>query len=265
MKQFMLLHVPALSFFSRALYREVWQEWKGVGLGYLLLLIAACWVPLTIQMHIQVGRLIASEGPWVISQVPDISLVKGEVFTEAPQPYFIKNPSNGNVLVAIDTTGSIKTLDEAQGAFVLITRKQLIMRQNNMPPQVHELAGMGNITINREKANRWLGLTGKYFAAVFFPFAVLFSYIYRVIQALIYGVVVLILASYGRVKMTYPAALRLAVVSATPAILIGTLAMIAGIMIPVAGLWYFIIALFYLQFGVRACGQNDQAGATSPT
>ena len=106
---------------------------------------------------------------------------------------------------------------------------------------------------------RWMH-TAKKFLVLLYPFALLSSYVYRIIQALIYAAVGLLFASSCKVSLSYGALLRLAVVAMTPCIIIKTVFALADIDLPcVVGLLYLVITLAYLYFGVYACSQTPHA------
>ncbi len=58
MKRFGLFHPIWMSFYSRALYRDVAQNWKGTGFLYLLFLLALSWIHPIVQLHHRVGGMI---------------------------------------------------------------------------------------------------------------------------------------------------------------------------------------------------------------
>jgi hypothetical protein len=49
MKHYGRLQAVYLSFFSGDLYRDVANNWTGIGLVYLLLLLAAAWLPSAVR------------------------------------------------------------------------------------------------------------------------------------------------------------------------------------------------------------------------
>ena len=89
-----------------------------------------------------------------------------------------------------------------------------------------------------------------------YPIALLSSYVYRIIQALIFAAIGLLFVSMCRVSLSYGALLRLAVVAMTPSMIVKTVFALAGIHLPcIVLLLYFLITLAYLYFGVHACSQ----------
>lgn len=252
MKKFSIIHVPLLSFFSEALYREVGLHWKGTNLAYLLLLLAACWLPAMVVVHIGLTDFVNNEAPAVVQQVPQITITNGQVSIDEAQPYYIKHPESNDVLAIIDTTGTVTSLDDPN-AFCLLTRTKLIGRKSQFETRAFDLSQVEDFVLNADRITGWLHTFRKFFAVIMYPFALFGSYAYRIIQALIYAAVGLLFAKWCNTTLSYRALLRLAVVAVTPAIIINTVLGAAGVHLPYAPLFYLLVALGYLFYAVKAC------------
>jgi len=79
MKKFSILHLPVLSFYSGQLYQDVGLNWKGIGIGYLFLLLAVCAIPKIFKLHSSLSLFIDKEATPFIEQIPKITIEKGEV------------------------------------------------------------------------------------------------------------------------------------------------------------------------------------------
>jgi hypothetical protein len=250
MKKYSIIHIPALSFFSKDLYRDVGLNWRGTCLGYLLLLLAICWIPRMFVIHTTLSDLTEDEDfSGFISQVPEIKILNGEVSIQEEQPYYLMAPDTNDVFAIIDTTGAVTSLEDPN-VFFLLTKDSLIMRQGTFETRTYNLSQIEEFSINSEDIINFLQVIVKFAVFFMYPFALLFSFIYRIIQALIYGAIGLLFASACKVKFSYDALLRLAVVAVTPCIIVGTILSLAGVSIP-TGL-YLVAALLYLFFGVKA-------------
>ncbi len=86
MKRFSIFHLPVLSFFSSALYRDVARHWRGVCFGYLLLLLLLCWIPPMVKMHRGFAGFLRDDAPAVISQIPEIRIRDGLASTPEDRP-----------------------------------------------------------------------------------------------------------------------------------------------------------------------------------
>jgi len=255
MKKFSIIHIPVLSFFSKELYRDVGLYWKGVNFSYLLLLLAICSIPTIIKIHIGLSDFVDNEAPKVVEQVPEITITDGQVSIEEPEPYYIKDPENGDVLAIIDTTGTIKSLEDPN-AICLLTKTNIMWRQGEFETRTIDLAEVKNFVLDSERIMGWLHTAGKFLIIIIYPFALLGSYLYRTVQALIYAAIGLLFALWCKVTLSYATLLRLAVVAVTPCVLVKTILGIAGAHLPYAGLIYLVAALAYLFFGVHATAQT---------
>ena len=249
MRRYSILHVPALSFFSKNLYIDVGLNWKGVNFFYLLLLLAFCWIPTMIEIHRGIGDFVNNDAPAIVNQVPEITITDGQVSIEETQPYYIKDPDSGEPLAIIDTTGQIESLKDT-GAFCLLTSNKLMIKQSEFEIRTYDLSEIEAFAVDSERITGWLHIGRKFLAVAIYPLAVLGSYAYRIVQALIYAVIGLLFAYLCKRTLSYAALIRLAVVAVTPCIIVGTILSLADTSIP--AYLYLVAALVYLFFGVRS-------------
>lgn len=257
MKKFSIIHIPVLSFFSKELYRDVALNWKGVGaaLGYLLLLLAVCWIPTMVEVHIDFADFVDNEAPKVVEQVPEITITDGQVSIEEPQPYYIKDPDSGDVLAIIDTTATITSLEDPN-AMCLLTKTNIMWRESEFEIRTIDLSEVENFVLGSKRIMSWLHTAEKFLVIIIYPFALLGSYLYRIVQALIYAAIGLLFALWCKVTLSYAALLRLAVVAVPPCVIAKTILGIAGVHLPYAALIYLVAALAYLFFGVQAVART---------
>lgn len=254
MKKFSIVHLPVLSFFSKDLYRDVGLHWKGICFGYLLLLLAVCWIPMMVRIHTGFTGFVKNDAPNFVDQVPEITITDGQVAINEPQPYFIREPDSNQIIAVIDTTGSIESPADAN-AFFLLTDNKMIT-QTDFETRTIDLSHVKSFTIDSPTIMRWLYTAQKFIVIILYPLALLSSYVYRIIQALIYAAVGLLFASTCRVSLSYGALLRLAVAAMTPCIIMKTVFALTGVVFPCIGILYIFITLAYLYFGVYACSQT---------
>jgi len=245
-----------MSFFSKDLYRDVSSQWKGTGFAYLLLLLAICWIfPIT-RMHADLAYFVDNEAPKIISQIPTISIVDGNASIQESQPYYIKDPETGEVLVIIDTTGKITSLAETK-ALALVTKTETMFKKSEIETRTFSFANIKEFTLDQEKITGWLTVAKKLAVPVLYPLAVLGSYAFRIIQVLVYAAIGMLFASWFKSRRPYISLIRLSVVAVTPCIIIRTVLGALHVNIPFAGLWYFLTAMGYLFFGVRATSKDE--------
>jgi hypothetical protein len=257
MKKFSIIHLPLFSFFSEELYQEVGLTWKGVGFGYLFLLLAICTVPKMFKLHSGFSAFIDEQSPKFVNQVPKITIEKGEVYIEEQQPYYITAPDSNKVVAIIDTTGQIQSLDNSD-AFILLTKNKLLSRQSETEVRTYDLTKVKHFILEQSTLTKWLDITKKVLVPVLYPFVLAGSFTFRIIQSLIYAAIGLIFANWCKTKLSYPALIRLAVTAVTPCIIVRTVLECTSIKIPFAGLWFFLAAMLFLLYGVKACSQATE-------
>ena len=249
MRRYSIFHVPALSFFSKELYIDVGQNWKGVNFLYLLLLLAVCLIPRTINLHRGISNFVNNEAPAIVNQVPEITITDGQVSIKETQPYYIKDPDSDEPLAIIDTTGQIESLEDTD-AFFLLTGNKVIIKESKFENRTYDLSNVKAFAVDSERITGWLHIGRKFLAVVIYPFALLGSYVYRIVQVLIYAAIGLLFASFCKTTLSYAALIRLAVVAVTPCIIVGTILGLTDTSIP--PFLYLVAALVYLFFAVKS-------------
>ena len=265
MKRYGLFHPLVLSFYSPSLYRDVAENWTGVGLLYLLLLLALAWIAPIAHLHRSTAGLLETISPAVLEQIPTVSIHAGEVSIEEPQPYVVRIPGSDTPLAVIDTTG--RTTPENSQAMLILTKRQAIVRKNLHETRTYDLSGIRDLTVDRRTVAGLLDACKRWLAVAAYPFAVAGSFVYRIVQALIYAGIGLLFARLLDTSLDYPELLRLACVAITPAVAADTLRAVAGYASsPVWWLACFVISMGYLLFAVRAnAGREEtQARPTGP-
>lgn len=261
MRKYTILHAPLLSFFSKSLYQDVARNWRGTGLLYLLVLLAACWAALAFKLYAGIATFARATRP-LAEKLPPITIRQGVAEVSEPQPYTIHDPRTGRPAIIIDTTGQVTALEDT-GATVLLTRTRLIPR-NGEASEI-ALSRLPDFYVDGPIATKWLDWARRWLALTAYPFALLFSYLYRILQALLYAAIGLAFAAIVRGELSFQAAMRLAVVATTPAIILNTIVLLIGLTIP---FWWpicFVMAMGYLYLGVKATFEPTGGGIpTSP-
>lgn len=251
MKPVPIFLAPIYSIGSRAFYQEVGRHWKARSFIYLLVLLAVSWIPAMIDLHSRLSTFLAEEAPEVIRQIPAITIDDGRVVADVDQPYFILTTDPNEVFAIIDTTGEVVSLDGTT-ARLLLTESTLIARENDTETQVHDLSNIQHFSLDAYTVERWLKLIGTWGLILFYPFAVLGSYAFRIIQALFYSVIGLLLAKRLRCSLSYAGILSITIMAISPAVLFKTAAWMVGISIPYSWLIYFLISMGYVIFGLTS-------------
>lgn len=262
MRRFSFYHPLWLSFFSKELYQEVGRRWSGVGFAYLLFLLAVAWAPLVVKMHLGISRYMNQLVSREAAQFPRISITNGEVNVEPPGPHRIKDPDSGKDFIVIDTELGGEAIDAIEGPAFIVTRNKLIAKQpQRNETRIWDLSGVKSFQMSGEDLQRWLRFLGNWMAALLFPLILLGSFVYRIVQALLYAAIGTAFAKGAPVALSYETLLRLAAVAVTPAVLVDTLKDVAGVQIPFWWFLCFLISMFYLHFAVKANAEPETLAA----
>jgi uncharacterized protein DUF1189 len=217
---------------------------------YLLLLLAAAWLPMAIRMQFGWHRFEEGQGADFVKQIPPITISQGAATVDASQPYFITDPGTGKVFAILDTTGSVQSPEES-GATLLLSRDRVIFRRDAYESRVYSLAQVSSFSLDKERAARWLRLV-RWLLPFVYAALVACSFLFRGAEALLLGLLGLWVARVLRVSLTYPALLAVAEVSLTPAIVIETLMENLGRSFPFSWLAFLGLSAIYVVFGVAA-------------
>jgi hypothetical protein len=253
-----ILYAPLYSFFSKGLYRDAALHWKGTCFGYLFLLLASVWIVTLAGCQTKLNKFMKDDVPPVLSQVPDMAIKSGALTVDAPQPLVITIPGEEQPLLVIDTTGEITSLDDTD-AYLLVTETHIMYRKNESTTETTKLADFPDMTITQDSATGFLDVARKYMLPIIFPFALVISFISRILQALVAGAIGMVLTAIFRVHLAFVSVLRIAVLALTPCILIQMILTLVGIPIPGVELLCIFIVLFYLTLGVWAASRKDEA------
>ncbi len=110
-RRYSIFHPWVMSFYSKSLYRDVGQRWRGCGFFYVFLLLLVCWLPLTYQFSQTMYDLEEKLVPVIANEVPqNITFKDGELSINEKMPYVIKDPDSGDPIIVVDTSGQINNL-----------------------------------------------------------------------------------------------------------------------------------------------------------
>lgn len=256
MKQYSFFHAPVMSFFSSFFYRDVGRYWRGTGLLYMFVILAVLWIPTIIKMQVGLNRFVDTDSKKMTAQIPAITISHGKVSTDVPTPYYIRDPDSGTPLAIIDTTSEYRTLDEKPANVVLLTDSKLIMR-NERETKTYDLSKVESFYLDRARVEGWLAVLKTWFLPVGYPVALLFSFVFRTIQVLIYALLGLAFASMLQVKLEYKTLMRLAAAAITPVLVLDLILEFLPLRIPLWSVLGVGVGLAYLFFAIRSNAAPD--------
>ena len=259
MKHYSYIYSLYYSFYSRSFYQDVARAWKGLGFGYLLFVLCILWIPETSRIHSEVMEYISAEAPQYVKQVPVITIAKGKVSIKEPVPYFINVPEKNTPFAIIDPSGRTTSLDKT-GASVLLTDSQLIIKNSSSKSRALDLTGV-DLVVDQKVINGWLETFDELFPIILFPFVLLSSFLFHVLQALLSAGIGTLFVKRFHTNINYKALVRLSAVSFTPAIALQTMHALLDIPFPFRTPISFLISLGYLYYAV---GSNSETSTSTP-
>jgi hypothetical protein len=267
MKKYRIFHIPLMSFYSAALYRDIARNWKGTCFFYLLLLLALCWLPYMFIIQSGISYFVKKEAPEIVSQLPSMSIRDGRASFNVQQPHVLYNPRTGSPIAVFDTTGRLDSPDKI-AASVFVTATRLIFQSSEQNHKRQEEISFRDIVafdITPQMITGWLDFMDRYLVFIIYPLALSGAYVFRILQTLVYAAMGLLFASWLKIKVEYDALLRLSVAAITPVIIVTTVLETAGVRVPFMWLWAFLGAMGYLFFGVRSVARvamdtNENSG-----
>lgn len=254
MKKYHILESLPLSFYSKPLYQDVAREWKGLALGYLLLVMAICWLPFSYDFHQFLNQYSTQILPGIIKQIPTITLSKGKLSIDKPVPYAIKQPVDEVTLIMFDTSGQYASLDHLN-AFALITQDKAIVRDASGPvPKVttYSFSKFQDTTITKSDIHYIADKIVFWSSVLMYPISIGIAFIYRLLQAVILAGIAFLVTGLFHIKLTYQSAIRLTIVALTPMLILTTFVEYFRFPIPFLSFISALLAIGYLAFAVYA-------------
>jgi len=247
------------SFYSGAFYRHVAKRWRPVSLAYLAFVLALCWMPAFLKMNWVIMKSLRHMQTDVLPKIPVVRYENGEVATPEAKPYFMSfGSAKVPVDVIIDTTGQVKSL-EGRSAFMLVTKKQVFIRQRTGETRMYDLSKSSakSFVFSPERIEKALHPLKYWALGALYLGIFIASFLKRLIQAFFIALLGLVLASIMKLELDLGALLSLAIVSMTPAMVLETLIDLTGR--PVHFVWLFGAALILGYFFFALNAASDQA------
>lgn len=257
-KEFSVWKAVVFSFFSKALYQDVWKNWKGVGFAYLFLVLVFVSVPRAVRIHGLVGKEVAKGSKDFFKEIPAFKIEKGVFSVAVKQPYY--SPNRSKPVVVIDTTGKINSLtqvswDEKAESVMLVTADKLMMRQMRLgvpDEKMFEFSQLGSLAVNNQKLEEWTQGFAKWAGFLVYPFVVLGYFVYGIVAMMFYGLIGLGIARLLKLTLNYESAMRLSAVSHTPAMLLAAVLFFLGVDMPAGFFVFLAISTAFLFFSIKS-------------
>lgn len=251
MRQYGLLQGLYMSFGSRSFYRDVAANWRGA--AFVLLLLLALLIALRLALYINHGfsEFNKHYAPGYIRQMPTITVTNGKASTPEDIPYLITEPASGRPVAIIDTTRDKATL-ESGPAVIFISQTQIAYRKNSNEIRIYELDQLEDMVITQAMAQQVMDFMADWLGWILAPFIFIGVYVFRLVLALIYGLLGMLMATFMQVKLSYDALVSLAIVTGAPVIVVEFLAGLLATGFSIHWLLGVLINLALLAFAIHA-------------
>ncbi len=258
MKRFNFFHAIFLSFYSKSLYRQVGERWRGRSFVYLLVLLATCWIVAAFAFNYQFWQEVNQAAPTIIQQMPIITFTHGVASTKPDRPILIKTPEN--ILIAvIDVKNQFKEFEQST-AKIFMGSKTVQVKQDTYQTDTIRFPERLNGTFGSKEITAFFHQMKKWAIPLLYIFTVIFgvigSYIFHVVQVLIYALLGLAFAALLKRKLNYAALLSLSLLAITPAIVLRTVLNLLELRFPLDFWLYFLVSMGYLYYAIKAMSRE---------
>jgi len=239
-----------MSFYSRKLYQDVAQNWGGMAVLYLLLIVFISWMPTTYFAQKALNAYYSYNSNAIVVQVPVMTFKNGKMSTPEERAYIVNDMATNKPFMIVDTTGKHQSLDNEE-ASLLITKDKIFSRSKNSI-RIDEIPTNLNMVVVPEKVNQVLKDYLAYAWVLLFPLLVVLGFLYRLIQSCFYAVAGLIFSAITDAHVSYGKCILLNMVSITPVLTLCTVLSGCSVYFYFQSLLYFLLGVFYLFFAIHA-------------
>lgn len=245
---------PGLAFHSERPYLAAARRWRGLGLGYLLFLATVVWLPAAVDLQRDFAWIRDTFVPAVIDDLPDIVIRNGEAQVMAETPVSLTGPV-GSVVAVLDPEATAGDVATTKGE-LLLTRDHLYL-ETIQGVRSLDLATIGEAVVTRDAVQDAADVTTRWIGWLAYPVGAGLSFLYRLVQVLIYAFATVVLARTLGTTLKYAAAVRVTAVALTPAMILVLAQTVTGLSIPAWWVVALATTFIYIYFGVR--GLSDAA------
>jgi hypothetical protein len=140
---------------------------------------------------------------------------------------------------------------------MLLTRNKLIAKGNNNETKIYDLTPVQDFYLDSARVDGWMATAKQWMIPVFYPVGLLFSFIFRAIQILVYALIGMAFASMLKVQLSYSTLMRLTAIALTPVLILDLILEFSPLKVPFWTILGIIVGLGYLMFAINANGNTD--------
>ncbi len=239
-----------LSWFCRDFYHDVVKNWHGLGLKYLMVVLACFWLMLSIRLQVEVVNFTDGFLLPVLRQVPELILTEDRLTMNVSSPHEVKDPRTGKTLLIFDTRADAQEPPLDLDGIFYIGDKQILHYHGQKSE--FELKGSwkkplitAEMLKGLEEAKDWSG-------TIVFSVFYLATLFFVTLQVFLYGLVGFALSGVLRRPLSYSQAGRVAAIALLPVLTLEFLQRITGVFLPLWTMVSVFLAIGYVIFGIRS-------------
>lgn len=220
MEEYSIFEAIYLSFYSKALYRQVATTWGGKAFLYALLILLLTWVASVIHMQHQLSLNYALYSAKLTDQMPVMTIEQGKITTPENRPYVVKDTNDLDTLLVVDTSGQIQSLEQANTG-LLITQTSIVTKSGN-ETKIIQLPTALNYTLVPMVVNEHIKNVVGYLWILLLPGLTLGSWLILLVKGLFFALLGRIFGAITRAKVTYGQCYVLFLVAVTPSLVLAS-------------------------------------------
>lgn len=260
------LLAPVLTLFSVKFYRKISAS-KAIGflyLGYLSLLFS---IWLTLFLNARFLPIADEFVSWLSQSLPKMVLTQQGLQMDIKEPALLSHPQYGPVLFLIPTK-DVPDPEDLKQAFLVVTPKNVAYRRSErgeytiqeLLPKRTQQTKWQDLTITKETVDQFWGKLKVFIAPTFFSVLLITFYIWKLIVALFYSLIGILLNRFRKNRLSYAAVLNVTLFALTPYILLQSLVWtFPGVRIPHNFLMSLAVTILYLVIGLLLAEERQPA------
>lgn len=248
-------------------YREVPRKSFGKALGYLLYLGLFFSIVSTIALYVKLTPVIHDASEWAAASIPTITIADGKASSPLTTPLLLRYPREPRVAFIIDTHRTTPVTAQEmrqQEAAAYLTQASLYVAAGRNKVEQYDLTTTRNakpVMIDANFFREAASTLPKIFYPIAWISAWLIFFVWKLIAALAYSIVALILNAIASADLAYENLLKLSLYAQTPVIALQAVALFMPQRI--FGFWLIalLIVSVYLWQAIRQ-NQPEQSRET---
>jgi hypothetical protein len=251
MKQHCVLSALWESFYSKELYNNVADFWRGRTFGLNALLTLIYTIIIAVGIHFALQTMKESENlKQIISQIPEIKIENGIAKTPEARLYPILD-QNQRLIALVDTTSTEVPVSISEDTHFYLNQTKVVVRKSSTETRIYDLKSLDTMEINSTIATEWVKIVANWGSLIIAPFIFMGVFLWRLIETLLFSLATLLFLKLKKIELDYSATYALTMVAITPAFLIG--ALIDSLLpVPFISLGLVFIRLGYIYYSVQS-------------